>query len=295
MGLNGKVTAKVVEITPAKAKKYLGDMVNNRRLRAKHVAFLKQQMMSGDWILTNNAIAFNTEGQLMDGQHRLQAVLDSGKAFDFIVVSGLDEKAFDVIDTGKVRTAPDILSIEGFPYAMEVSAIVRFTMQMRTGSYNEAGAKGTGQVKNTNHQVLEAALQEREKFTRLAITAKRWAYESGRLMPPSVWGGLSYFFEIHSRPKTEMFMDSLAYGVDIKRDSPIHFLRRELAGWKQSTLRFRQRDQAAITIMAWNHYVTGRSMKRITWSPKRDGFPEMLNLKKILDAPKSHSSGSTES
>jgi hypothetical protein len=58
-------------------------------------------------------IAFDTNGVLVDGQHRLAAIVEADLPVELTVFTEVGQGAFDVLDTGKRRNAADILAIEG--------------------------------------------------------------------------------------------------------------------------------------------------------------------------------------
>lgn len=104
-------------ITPELAESWLQSMKINRPISVANVKFLADQIREGKWIDTGVPIVFVGEN-LIDGQHRLRAVLETKKAIKNAVVRHPKGKAqetiFPVIDTGKKRTPADALSIAGF-------------------------------------------------------------------------------------------------------------------------------------------------------------------------------------
>ena len=100
-------------VTPELAEVYLGRMAANRTLNEAHADRLAVDMKNGDWRQTYDPIRFNQRGELSDGQHRLSAVVRSGKPQEFYIAGGLDAKAMAVTDTGRSRTFADVQAIAG--------------------------------------------------------------------------------------------------------------------------------------------------------------------------------------
>lgn len=71
-------------------------------------------MKEGAWKTTGSPVQFGASGRLVDGQNRLQAIIDSGSTVRMLVVDGVDDEIFDVIDGGAKRTGADMLHIEGY-------------------------------------------------------------------------------------------------------------------------------------------------------------------------------------
>ena len=107
-----RITSRVELITPAKAKKMLESDRSNRPLKKRYMEDVALQMMKGLWTVAQ-PISFDTNGNLLDGQHRLEAVIIAEKAIKFLIVEGLDPKTFGVFDQGKIRTASDLHSLMG--------------------------------------------------------------------------------------------------------------------------------------------------------------------------------------
>lgn len=65
-------------VTPALAKQWLEKNTNNRNVNFAKVKKMAKDMREGHWDTTHQGIAIATDGTLVDGQHRLMAVVESG-------------------------------------------------------------------------------------------------------------------------------------------------------------------------------------------------------------------------
>lgn len=101
------VDHKSVEVYPALAEKWLATSLGNRGVSRPRVLAFAESMNSGRWELNGNTIVFDVDGTLVDGHHRLHAVVQSGKTIPFLVVRGVSPSARVTIDTGRVRTLRD--------------------------------------------------------------------------------------------------------------------------------------------------------------------------------------------
>ncbi len=95
----------VAHITPELAKHLLATTNHdNRPLKPAHVK-MPVTAINDEWMLNGETIAFSKSGRLLDGQHRLTACVNTGKAFQTVIIKGIeDEAAFGTIDTGKPRS-----------------------------------------------------------------------------------------------------------------------------------------------------------------------------------------------
>lgn len=110
-GADDSLIAEVVTITPAIAAAWLKQNKKNRPVRRKHVAFLAGEITAGNWKVNGQSVIIAANEDIIDGQHRLLAVIESGKAIDTLVIYGVQPDAFSTIDTGAVRTGADALCL----------------------------------------------------------------------------------------------------------------------------------------------------------------------------------------
>lgn len=108
-----QVKTTYMNITADIASQWLEGNVRNRRIDQKHVDILAQDMAAGKWRLTHQGIAFNDQGMLVDGQHRLWAILQCGCTIPMAVSFGLSTESIDAIDGVKARTAVDRMTLSG--------------------------------------------------------------------------------------------------------------------------------------------------------------------------------------
>lgn len=115
----------IEKITPAIAAAYL-DASNtaNRPMRPQHVRALASDMREERWMLTHEPIAFAEDGVLLDGQHRLAAIAQSGKTIEVAVARNCKRDTFVVVGCGSQRKASDVLSIAGEHNAVKLSSMV---------------------------------------------------------------------------------------------------------------------------------------------------------------------------
>lgn len=106
---------RVMEITPAIADNWLKNNTNrkNRKLSHERVAQYARAMLSGNWVLTHQGIAFDTNGDLIDGQTRLNAVVKAGVPVMMNVTTGVECDGLMEIDTGRTRTYNNIMTMAG--------------------------------------------------------------------------------------------------------------------------------------------------------------------------------------
>ena len=100
-----------IKLTPELAREWLDTMPEYQRGVSKRVvAEYAKDMTEGRWVEgTGDAIRFNKQGQMIDGQHRCLAVIESGVSIIVTIVDGLDDEVYLVLDKGRKRTAADTI------------------------------------------------------------------------------------------------------------------------------------------------------------------------------------------
>lgn len=101
--------AYVVTVTPKIAAEWLKQNRDNRRFRKAHMRTIATEMARGEWRMTHQGVAFGTSGRLLDGQHRLQAIIESGTTQSLLVFIDAPEQGFANFDRGAQRGISDIL------------------------------------------------------------------------------------------------------------------------------------------------------------------------------------------
>lgn len=105
------ITCELVFITKAIAEKLLEGNTCNRQKRRWWIEAMASAMKRGEWITTHQGIAITKSGRLLDGQHRLEAIVLNGDGVWMLVTRGIDENAFKVIDNGIKRSIADLTNL----------------------------------------------------------------------------------------------------------------------------------------------------------------------------------------
>jgi hypothetical protein len=127
------LTMKIVTVTPGIADEWLKkNNPKNRSIGRNHVARLTADMKAGRWHLTHQGIAFDADGQLVDGQHRLTAVMQSGATVEMAVFF-YEGKAPPGIDMAKSRSFGDELALSGRTGKEMSKRVAAACVAMRTG------------------------------------------------------------------------------------------------------------------------------------------------------------------
>ena len=122
----GAETVEVRDVTPDDAKAWLGaNHPRNRRLRPAKVAEYAADIRGWRWKLSDQAITFDARGKLVNGQHRLAAVVVAGVPIRAVVLRGVDPGTLYVLDGGMKRKTDDRFGMAGRDWPAGCGATVR--------------------------------------------------------------------------------------------------------------------------------------------------------------------------
>lgn len=128
-----------IDLTPELAQKFLAKNFDNRSVRQAHVSTLARDMAAGNWRATGEAIKFDYNDRLIDGQHRLKAVIASGATIRVLLILGLDPDVREVIDTPSHRSARDALRFEGHVrYTTTIAGAAKVGILFEAGYWRNA-------------------------------------------------------------------------------------------------------------------------------------------------------------
>jgi hypothetical protein len=141
-----QIKSEMIFVTPEIAKQYLSLNEDNRRVRNTWVDYLAHSIKSGEWQSTHQGIGFSKSGRLLDGQHRLMAIVKANIPVYIMVTYGLDENVFSAIDNGIKRTDEDLTHIP-----KRVIEVIKFFLMLTLFEGTEKPSKGW---KNTPQQIF---------------------------------------------------------------------------------------------------------------------------------------------
>jgi hypothetical protein len=100
-----EITFALEVIDPSRATRYLSHNIGNRHVSRAHVESIARDIAHGRWMFNAQPICFARDGRLLNGQHRLQAVILADREIEVQVVRGLNEAAYATYDNHAKRRA----------------------------------------------------------------------------------------------------------------------------------------------------------------------------------------------
>lgn len=233
-----------IRVTPAIAAKWLAENnTANRPLNRSRVDHLAHQMSLGKWVENGDTIGFSGS-TLVDGQHRLAAIVRSGVSLDMIIVRGLPEEAFQTKDIGAKRSGSDILAICGEKNATNLAAAIRFVRWFLQRD-------GLGDASKITNQCLVETLGQHPGIRDSVRFMSGIKMET--ILRSSVAAGCHYLFSVKDRELADWFFSRLKDGLEINTSNPVYLLRQRLIIDRSNKGFLRPEYVAAYVVKAWNY------------------------------------------
>jgi hypothetical protein len=249
--------ASIVMIDPDTAKRWLANNEANRHIRATQVNKYASDMTAGRWHLTGSPIQFAADGRLLDGQHRLCAIIKSGATVPMFVVRGLPSSAQSYMDTGAKRTVADQLSIAGYKNSSVLAAGARLALAWKMGKLgaprDAVSDPETRAFIHAHPALLDAATD--------AVQMRR----AGLDIHPSVicaaiWGLTE---SGHNPERVRVFFRAMAEMRSTGPGDPKYALLHRINTARRNRERIEGADMLSMLIRAYNADYAGKSARRI--------------------------------
>ena len=256
----------IERITPTVAAEILKGNDRNRNLSKSTIAQYAKYMVDGEWRQNGETIKISNGGALLDGQHRLHAIIVSGLAQNFVVIRGLDEQeAMKTIDIGKKRTIADSLGLYGHKCGNNAVLAAATKHLMNCGPDGYVTQKRYAISPTAVLDFLEKNLGIVESVDDIAKHRR----QVGSMVSLSIASAAHYLCNLENPEKARLFFRGFAEGIGLGDRSPVLALRArfviETADGKRSA--DNKRRHFAYFLSAWNAFLSGKSLQRVQYMP----------------------------
>lgn len=158
-----------VRFTPTAAKNVLRHFnSHNRNRRDSRVLEYAKAVVAKEWQLNGAMIVLDPNGQLLDGQHRLEAISTAKKSVIFPIMFGVPFAAFKSIDRGGARTLADDLYTLDYPWPHDRAKLTKLIYRDLVGNITGLVNKEDGLNPSVDMglDIAHYDIDSREKLTR---------------------------------------------------------------------------------------------------------------------------------
>lgn len=263
------------KITPHQAEEWIKTVPHyQRKVDERQVKKLEIAIRRGEWRENGATIVFNRKGELIDGQHRLMAIIRSGISVYSLVVTNVSEgeETFNTIGDEKARRLTDFLHTTN---VNNVGSVVRYAWAIQNKDWPQL------HITAPIPDMLKIAKEHGEYISALIAPVA----QAGRII-----GGVSYcaflvfyhtkIYEIDHPERLAQFFARVGDGIGLVNNDPAYQLRKrflELRG----TISIPRRAAWALTLKALNAHLDNHRIEKLSFSPDREPFPPLRGY----DAP----------
>jgi hypothetical protein len=258
------MNAELKTITPEWAKKILNEKnTGNRAMSRLHVDTLAKEISKGRWKVNGDTICLNGN-RLIDGQHRLAAVVQSGISIQSFVIEGLPSDVFDTKDIGKRRSPGDTLGVRGEQNACRLAAALVMIDKYMTGRVDKAASYSNTEIK----ELLEKYPEARNSLQTTEAAKKG-------LLTPSVLDSCHYLFSRKNLQLADEFVQKVTRGTGMQEGDPWYVLRERLVKNSQAKAKLQKPYLMALCIKSWNFARAGKTVRCLRYREEgaSEAFP----------------------
>lgn len=263
------INARLITITPKLARSLIEHRNNsNRDVTLGRVEQYAEDIRRGAWIVNGEAIKVSRDGEVLDGQHRLLAVLQADAPITSVLITGLPPEAQESMDQGRPRTFADVLKLRGEKDYNVLAAAVRIV-----ATYERSGIPLPGYVFSPSNQQLSASLKRNPGIRDSRMFANRTRQP---WLNVSVVTALHHLFSAASEPDATAFFEQLLAEEYV--DTAIATLRARLLSEYHDIEhpRTHVRTRIAYVVKTWNAWLAGEDVE-LVWYPD-EPFPAIYGL-----------------
>lgn len=255
-----------VELSQADAKKLLQGNENNRHLNKSLINKYLRLMNIGRWVLNGETIKLGQmDGVfiLLDGQHRLNAIALADNPVTVTLALGLSPDHFKTIDTGRARSAGDILKMAGYKNVHVLSAAMRWLLTYERDE----------KLHWTSEICPEDILEGLKRWPRMQDLTTN-AEHIRSVLQPSI-GTFFMYVTQHIDPELCFdFFNKLEHGEGLGKKDPILAFRKIMTKYRSQQVLLDKRYSMAYLINTWNAFYNDITVSSIRWRSGQS-FPEI--------------------
>jgi hypothetical protein len=266
-----------VTLTPEIAAELLEANRLNRPLSQALVNRIASQITRGLWRYNGDTIKVSTTLDVLDGQHRLWAILEAKRPVETLIVFGIAREAFETIDTiRKPRNAGDTVALEGIVrHRAIVGAALGWLVRY------ERGVMET--YKQPGNRVENSDVKEAMRANPRIVNAAERVGPLRRLVNHGLMTFFYYVMSTQNAALADELVDGLADPSRLAVDHPYYLLRVYLTS---ASMRRDATRTTAMLIKAANAAHRGDRLKLLDWrsgGKNPEKFPE-LNVRNLRKA-----------
>lgn len=269
--LRNEDSIETVTVTPAMAADLLEHNRLNRPLKDQHVKRIADQIASGKWRFNGDTIKISEGGDVLDGQHRLWAIIEAKKPVETLIVRGIKREAFATIDTLRSpRSGGDVIALNGATlYRNTIATSIQWLIRWRKGVIEN--------FRSPENRIENSDIEDFYQNNPSIVQAVGRASQLRGIANPSILAFFYYVLSTRNSELAERMMETLRDPAAVSISDPFFRLRSYFTSDKGG----RHKDPIvtiALMVKAANFAFAGKRVDALTWKnqgERREPFPTL--------------------
>lgn len=222
----------------------------------------------GKWLLNGETVKFASSGRLIDGQSRLQAIIEAKRPALLEIRGNLPDAAQQTMDCGESRRGTHTLEMMGEQNALILSPALRLVFKWETGQMGSGGS-GYGRLSVLENQAIKPMLDRHGGLRQSVAWAQQMGERLRKLLPLSEAAFFHYVFGCANKVKRDSFFAGLVSRNGVSQ--PVALLANRIAEAKDGRLGAGVRIR--LFVKAWNGHHSGRNLPALVLTPREGVAP----------------------
>ena len=273
------MNTSIVTITPEFANSLLEKNNHNRPVSKKRVEYYANLMENDKWHLTHQGIAIDKNGCIIDGQHRLLAVIKANKSIAFNISTNVENETFKYVDVGYTRTTGNVFAIDGIKNATNHAAGISKYYNFSSNQKQLATNFNRKIEMNFTHDDYLAFYYKEEPCLIEILKMSQNMHAKYRILKVSeIYAFASYcmFDKNWGFSHVQSFFENVYIQRHDSKSNAPKLLFNKLIQNITGTLELKSKVKTALIIKAFNYYTEKKSIKLLNFYEKRDKYPDVI-------------------
>ena len=257
-------TAVLTTVTPQMASDWLASAHPNRPISRRRVRTIARAITAGLWQVNGQTIVLCPEFRLLDGRHRLSAIVEARRSVQTLVAFGIEPTCFKTMDQGGKRSGSDILAITGHRHAQTLCSALRWMWRYENRLMTSAA------IELFDYQLPDYVLKHPSLVSSLS-----WGLAIKSLVPPGCGAMLHAVMHATDPALGKAYFLALSQGIELQACDPPYLIREKFLHERKELHHTGVCTRAAVIIQGWNcqRKDIPMSQVKLRWSGDSAAFP----------------------
>jgi hypothetical protein len=270
---------KLMIIDKDKAIRLMETNEDNRNLKGSVIEKINHDLINSRYYLNGETISVSRTMRLLNGQHRLNSVIQTGIPIKTWVIFGVPDEYKTTFDQGTSKTVADFLKMQRVASSKDVSIIVKLILLYSPGA--EVTNKDLVDRRLSNQDKLEGYDQYKNQIHYALDTFGKSKYAKVNRAIASITAGHVLISREVPEMTVDTFFDKLTgTGGNIDHQDPVLWLRAKINEVLNSRVKIESSSEYKLNFIlrAWNASIMDKRVTRLRTPPE---YPRIVRGKQV--------------